>query len=144
MEIQRHPEREAILIELFKSAPICITTGMGLHYNEEGQAVFTMPYNPGFDHALGGIHGGIIATMIDNAGWFTLAPHFDTWIATVEFQTRLLNHVSGEGLQAKGEIIRLGKRISIAEMEVRTSEGKLIAVGTGTFTNTSVPLEIPK
>ena len=51
--------------------------------------------------------------MLDNAGWFTAAVHYDSWIATVEFETRLLEHVQAEELIATGEIVRLGKRITV-------------------------------
>ncbi len=85
----------------------------------------------------------MLATLLDNAGWFTSAPAFETWIATVEFTTRLLEPVSRAGLRSIGRVIRLGKSISTAEMEVRTPDGKLIAIGSGTFAATSVPFHIP-
>ena len=31
----------------------------------------------------------VIATLLDNAGWFTAAVEYDTWIATVELTVRL-------------------------------------------------------
>jgi uncharacterized protein (TIGR00369 family) len=100
-----------------------------------------MPYNPNFDHALHQVHGGLIALMIDNAGWFTVAPHFDHWVATVEFSTRLHEPVEKQTLISTGNIIRLGKRISSCEMEVKTSEGSLVATGSGSFLVTTVPFK---
>ena len=109
-------------------------------YTKDGYARFDQPYNPDFDHALNGIHGGVIATMLDNAGWFTVAPYYDTWIATVEFNVRLLEHVQAEDLFSVGKIIKQGKRITVAEMQVRTMANRLIAVGTGSFTPTSAKI----
>jgi uncharacterized protein (TIGR00369 family) len=131
-------ERQEKLTQLFHGAPIAKTTGMRLRYNEDGQAIFEMPYHPGFDHALHQVHGGLIATMIDNAGWFTVAPHFDRWVATVEFSTRLHEPVEKETLISIGRIIRLGKRLVSCEMQVKTLQNRLIATGSGTFTVTSV------
>jgi uncharacterized protein (TIGR00369 family) len=128
-------------IDLFHGAPIAKTTGMRLSYNDAGQAIFTMPYNPNFDHALHQVHGGLIATMIDNAGWFTAAPHFDHWVATVEFTTRLHEPVEKETLISTGRIIRLGKRLTSCEMEVKTPKGQLIATGSGTFLVTTFPFK---
>jgi len=127
------------LIALFNSAPIIQSFGMKLSYDEAGRALVRLPFNPNFDHAFHQIHGGVMATMLDTAGWFTAAPHFDNWIATVEFQTRLLEPVEKVDLVAAGRIVRLGKRIAVCEMEVRTAAEKLIALGAGTFTATSVP-----
>ena len=135
-------KRREEIIKLFDTAPIKHVYGMELSYDNQGNAVFDLPYNSKFDHAMGGTHGGAIATLLDNAGWFTLAPHFDHWIATVEFSTRLLAPVSQSHLRAIGKIIRLGKKISVAEMKVTTDKEDLIACGSGTFMVTSVPFQL--
>ena len=131
-------KKQRELIDLFGRAPIRKLFGMSLSYDEEGRARFDLPYNPQLDHALGGTHGGAIATLLDNAGWFTVAPHFDTWIVTVEFGVKLIEPVQEEDLYSLGRMIRAGGRIAFAEMEVRTAKGRLIATGTGTFSATSV------
>jgi acyl-coenzyme A thioesterase PaaI-like protein len=59
----------------------------------------------------------------------------------VEFQTRLLEPVSGEKLIARGQVVRTGTSLAIAEADVRTAEGRLMAGETGTFAVTSVPIE---
>ena len=135
-------QRQHELIKLFNSAPIKQTTGMNLSYDENGSAIFEMPYNPSLNNGLGIIHGGVISILLDNAGWFTVAPHFDKWVATAELQARLLEPVEKIDLYSKGFILRAGKRIVMAQMEVRTKDEKLIAVGSGTFVVTSV--QMPK
>jgi uncharacterized protein (TIGR00369 family) len=127
------------IIKLASNAPIVRTYGMSLSYDAEGRAVWEMPYNSNFDHAAGGIHGGVFATLLDNAGWFTVAPYFENWISTIEYETRLLEHVEKEDLKAVGEIVKLGKRISFAEMKIWSGSGKLVATGSGSFTTTQVP-----
>ncbi|TNF70660.1 MAG: PaaI family thioesterase [Acidobacteria bacterium] len=141
MEKDQVEERRQKIIELTHSAPIIASLGSRLSYNETGEAVWDMPYHPGFDHALEGVHGGVFATLLDNAGWFTVAPHYDTWIATVEFQVRLLEHVQKRDLQAVGHLIKLGKRLATTRMEVLTADdGKIVAMGSGTFAPTSVKI----
>ncbi len=81
--------------------------------------------------------------MIDSAGWFTIAQYFENWIATVEFSTRLLDFSKDDELIATGHLARLGKRMSTATMEVVTkTDGRLIAIGSGTYSLTSVPLSV--
>jgi len=133
-------ENQKKLIEMVKTAPVIQTFGMSLSYNDDNQAIWDMPYDPKFDHAAGGIHGGIYATLLDNAGWFTVCPQYGFWVATVEYQTRLLEHVEGEALQSIGKIVRLGKRLATAQMELRTKAGRLVAIGSATFSVTSLPL----
>lgn len=130
---QRRSQLEALFNE---RAPIARLFGMRLAYEGEA-AVFHMPYNPDLDHALGQTHGGAVATLLDNAGWFTAAPYFDRWIATVELSVRLHEPVARQELTARGRIVRRGKRIVSAEMEVRGEQAQLIATGSGTFTVTS-------
>lgn len=134
-------KRMGRLIAFFGKAPIKKAFGMDFSYKEKGEAVFVMPYNPNLNHALGGIHGGIISTLLDNAGWFTAAPHYETWIATVDLNIQLLDHAKETGLTARGILIRTGKRLAMTRMEVHTDEGKLVATATGTFSVTSVPID---
>lgn len=136
---EEQKKRQDSLVALFGKAPIKKSMGMSVHYDEKGRAIFAMPYNPNFDHALEGVHGGVYATLLDNAGWFTVAPQFETWIVTIEFHVRLLQPVEREDLWSRGEIIRLGKRITFAEMSVWTKDERLIATGSGTFAPTSRP-----
>jgi uncharacterized protein (TIGR00369 family) len=131
-------QRESQLIALFGRAPIKRSTGMELSYSADGRAVFDLPHNPDLEHALHDTHGGVIAMLLDNAGWFTVARDYDTWVATVEMQMRILEPAKRENLRAMGRVIRTGKRISVAEMEVRSESGRLVAIGSGTFSVTSM------
>lgn len=113
---------------------------MVLSYEGE-RAVLDLPYNSGFDHAAGAIHGGVFATLLDNAGWFAAAQRYEEWIVTVEFTTRLLETAAEEDLRAEGWIVRAGRRVAVAGMEVRAAGGRLVATGSGTFVTTGKPLE---
>ena len=99
-------KRTAELIRLFEErAPIARFFGMHLSYNEEGGAVVDLPYNPNLDHALGGVHGGVYATMLDTAGWFTAAATTDRscWAPTSGFTVHLLQPVQRAPLRSLGE-----------------------------------------
>jgi len=133
-------ERRDLLVRLFDRAPIKHALGMDLHYDAEGCAIFDLPYNPNFDHFLGGIHGGVIATLLDNAGWFTAAAYYPNWVSTIEFHVRLLEWAAKEALTSRGWIVRRGGRIAVAEMEVCAAGGRKVATGSGTFIMTEKPL----
>ena len=132
------------LVALFSEAPIKRTLGMNLSFNDRNESVFELPYNPEFNRGLGDTHGGIIATLLDNAGWFAAAVHYDSWIATVEMQVRLLEPAKREPLRAVGRVLRVGQSLAVAEMEARTLTGRLVASGSGTFTVTSLDMEKEK
>ena len=126
-------ERRQALADLFGRAPIKRTFGMELSFDEQDGAVFELPHNPDLEHAERDTHGGVIATLLDNAGWFTAAVPYDTWIVTAEMQMRLLEPARREDLRATGRLVRAGGSIAVAEMEVRTVAGRLVATGSGTF-----------
>jgi len=122
------------LIELFRGVPIARYFGMILSYDEQGHAHLNLPYNPNLDHAGKGIHGGVMATLLDNAGWFAVAAKKEgVLVVTSEFTVHLLCPVKESELHAEGWVVKSGKRISVAEMRVSASDGELIAIGTGTY-----------
>jgi len=122
------------LIDLFREAPIAKLFGMTLSYDGQGVARVDLPYNPDLDHAMKGVHGGVLATLVDSAGWFAVAAlNEGVWVATSEFKIHLLNPVSETGVYAEGRVVKSGKRVSVAEMWASDSSGKLVAIGTGTF-----------
>lgn len=131
-------QRADMLKAFFAEAPMKATFGMTLSYNEEGDAHFEMPFKEALCHAMKDTHGGAIATLIDNAGWFTAATRYEYWISTSEMSVRLHEPAHQEDLYATGRIVRAGKRMCSTTMEVRTTGGRLIATGAGTFIVSSI------
>jgi uncharacterized protein (TIGR00369 family) len=130
-------ERIAELLHMFNEvAPIARTFGMRLSYDDKGQAIVDLPYNADLDHALGGVHGGVYATLLDTAGWFTAAAAHDVdcWLATAEMSIHFLAPAQGTSLRAGGRLIKQGKRQDVAEMHLYDGEGRLVGHATGTFT----------
>jgi uncharacterized protein (TIGR00369 family) len=124
---------------MFHRANFLAHLGAAITFDDLLQAVVTLPFKPELEHAMGGVHGGVLATLIDAAAWCAAAVHYPSWIATVEFDTRLLEPVIAEDLVAVGRVVRAGKRIAVAEAEVRTTTGRLVAVGTATLSATRLP-----
>lgn len=130
------PERIAQLLHMFNEvAPIARTFGMKLSYGEEGRAIVDLAYNPGLDHALDGVHGGVYATLLDTAGWFTAAAAHDVgcWLATSEMSIHFLLPVERSALRAVGHMLKRGNRQDIVEMLLYDGEGRLVGHATGTF-----------
>jgi uncharacterized protein (TIGR00369 family) len=126
---------DELLHKFNEMAPIARTFGMRLSYTADGNAVVELPYNPSLDHFLGGVHGGVYATLLDIAGWFTAAAHHDVsyWLATAEMSIHFLEPVQATSLRAVGRLIKSGKRQDIAEMHLYDGENRLVGHATGTF-----------
>jgi len=124
------------LMKLFnEEAPIARAFGMKLSFTEDKRAIIDLPYNPNLDRARGGIHGGVYATLLDNAGWFTAAVFRDDprFLVTSELTIHFLEAAKGVGIRAVGKLIKHGKRQDVVEAHLFDENGKLIGHAVGTF-----------
>ena len=129
-------EREEELLTLFNGrAPIARLFGMRLSYAEQGEAVIDLPYNPDLDHALGSVHGGVYATLLDSAGWFAAAAghELNSWMATSEMSIHFLRSATHTALRSVGRVFKAGKRQDVVEMFLYDELDTLIGHATGTF-----------
>ena len=126
-------KRQQELLELFNTGRIPKFFGFTLSFDEQGHAHVDLPYNPNLDQPCG-IHGGIIATLLDTAGWFAVAAQSKTiLVITSELSIHFLNPAQECDLHAEGWVVKAGKRTLIGEMRVSKSDGEVAAIGTGTF-----------
>ena len=118
-----------------EEVPIARYFGMTLAFDDEGRAVVNLPHNPNLDHALGAVHGGVYATMMDIAGWFTAAGARDElcWLVTSDLSIRFLKPVVRMSLRAVGQMIKSGKRQDVVEMRLYDGESSLVGHAVGTF-----------
>lgn len=117
-----------------EQAPIARYFGMRLSFTDEGNAVIDLPYNSNLDHALGGIHGGVYATMLDTAAWFTAAVReLSCWVTTSELSVHFLEPAERTSLRAVGRLVKSGKRQDIAEAHLYDEQDRLIGHAVGTF-----------
>ncbi|MDW7709462.1 MAG: PaaI family thioesterase [Deferrisomatales bacterium] len=129
-------QRRAELLRSFNQiAPIARTFGMRLSFTDDDRAVVDLPYNPGLDHAMGGVHGGVYAALLDTAGWFAAAvAHGESsWIATSEMSIHFLKPSARTDLRAEGRILKRGKRQDVVEMHLYDGAEDLVGHGTGTM-----------
>ncbi len=124
-----------LLVMFNQNARLARTFGMTLSFNDDRQAIITLPYNPGLDHGLEGVHGGVYMTLLDTAAWFTsAASHAESvWVATSEISVHLLKPVYRKALRAVGRMIQSGKRLDIAEAHLYDEDDRLVGHGVGTF-----------
>ncbi|MEW5920003.1 MAG: PaaI family thioesterase [Bacillota bacterium] len=123
------------ILNFAEKSPIARLFGMKLSFDQAGNAIVDLPYNPDLDHSQGGIHGGVYATLLDTAGWFAAAIVHDTdcWVATAELSFHLLEPVKQTSLRAVGRLLKAGKRQNVSEMFLYDAKGHLVGHATGTF-----------
>lgn len=84
---------------------------------------------------FGIVHGGVIATMIDTATFWSgfLRLPEDTGLVNVDLKLNYLQSVTMGRLTATGTCLRPGRRISYAEASVFDEDKNLVAHGTSTL-----------
>lgn len=134
-------QRRAYLQQRQGRSRISRTLGFVLRYDEEGRAEMDLPYDPVSTNGVGAVHGGIVGALIDAAGWYAAAQHYDTWVGTIEYKVHLLQGIVDTDLKAIARVVRQGKRLASTEVEVVTPDGRRVALGSTTCAVTSRPYE---
>jgi len=102
---------------------------------ELGQGTAQASWTVG-DHYVGWsdkAHGGIIATLLDEVMAWAPSSH-DAWAVTAEMAVRFRSPaIPGEALTARGWVTDSRRRIYRVAGEVRASDGRLVAEGTGRY-----------
>lgn len=92
------------------------------------------------ENASGGVHGGLIATMLDSAMGSACRDEMgeDVTVVTVQLSVTYLNGAEpGDELEASATVKKASKNLCLVDAEVRraggTGEDDLIAQGQATF-----------
>jgi uncharacterized protein (TIGR00369 family) len=102
---------------------------------ETGTVVIRLPYSPTFRRAADSayIHGGVIAALIDMAAHAAVAVQTGRMAPTVDLRIDYLRPAPGSDLIATARVLRLGRAIARADVEVAGPGTQPYAVGRGTF-----------
>ena len=83
--------------------------------------------------AIGSAHGGVLASLIDLTGLYTLLSQGTGAKATADLRVDYHRPATSGPLVASGKIIKIGKTISVAETRVYGPTGNLLASGRGAY-----------
>ena len=107
------------------------------HDKAAGTASFRLPYDPKYrrtDKEPTGYHGGVIATVIDVAGDFVVAIKCNgVGIPTINLAIDYLRSADAIDLIIHARVRRAGRTIAVVDIDVEDDDGRLIAIGRGTY-----------
>lgn len=118
------------------AGPIMDTLAFRLAEVGEGRAVFVCEPAEFVYNAIGSVHGGIPATLIDSAAScavHTLLPA-GTGYTTINLSIDMIKAITDAvgPLHCEGRVVRAGTRIAVADAELKGVDGTLYARGTAT------------
>jgi uncharacterized protein (TIGR00369 family) len=105
-----------------------------------GTVTMTMPMRP--ELARGGpgaaqmFHGGPVASFIDTVGDFAVAAAVGGGVPTMNFRVDYLRPSVGAALTATATARRIGRSVAVVDIDVFDAEGRLCAIGRGTYSTT--------
>ncbi len=115
--------------------------GLVLEREGAGEVVIRLPFRPEFLRAddSDSLHGGITAGLIDIAGAYAMVTHFKVGVATIDLRIDFLRPARATDLLATGRVVKAGRRVSVADIEVTDAAGTLVAVGRGLYASPETP-----
>ena len=100
-----------------------------------GTVTIRLPYREEFRRApdAPGYHGGVIAALIDLAGHAAVAVTVGRMVPTIDLRIDFLRAAAGGDLTARGKLLRAGRSIARADVEILDDTNNVVAVGRGTY-----------
>ena len=100
---------------------------------EPGRSTISIDVEEIHLNGAGTLHGGVYASLIDNAMGLSVLALVGVRTATVEMNVHFLGAVNQGRIVCESEVLHRTRRTATAEAKVRDSEGNLVALGTGAF-----------
>ena len=81
------------------------------------------------------LHGGVIATVADEAAWHALIHAYKDKrpMTTTELKVNYLRPIVGKKMSARAYVVRAGKTLGVTRVDVFDSERRLAAVSIVTY-----------
>lgn len=114
--------------------PVGKLLGMRLVEVAAGEAHFELDADERHTNPMGTLHGGILCDIADAAMGIAFASTLEEGesFATLELKINFLKPVWKTRLRARGQVVKRGQRVGMAECDVKNSEGELVARATCT------------
>lgn len=122
---------------IFDRSPFIGFMGMRAVAVDHERKTFTarMPLRPEIERRTGTqqFHGGPIASFIDVVGDFAIGMLVGGGVPTMNLRIDYLVPAVGSHLDAIATVRRAGKTVAVVDIDVFNPDGKLVAVGRGTY-----------
>jgi len=124
---------------LFDASPFISFLGLQVVKtdHDQGEIQVRMPLRPELERRRGTkqFHGGPIASFIDTVGDFAIGMAVGGGVPTMNLRIDYLRPATGDSLLGIARVRRAGKTAAVIDVDVTDEQGRLVAVGRGTYSS---------
>lgn len=119
----------------FDHSPFMRFLGPELVRAAKGVVEVRLPFREEFLRRDGSdwLHGGVISALADIVGDYAVITEVGTGVPTIDLRVDYLRPARRGDLMATGRTVRVGRTVSVADVEIRDAGGALVAVGRGVY-----------
>lgn len=119
----------------FDDSPYMRFLGLTLERADKGVVEIRLPFREEFLRQDGSdwLHGGVVSALIDIAGDYAVITEVGAGVPTIDMRVDYLRPARRGDLMATARTVRVGRTVSVADVEVRDAGGTLIAVGRAVY-----------
>jgi uncharacterized protein (TIGR00369 family) len=115
----------------FGHSPFMRFLGLVVIRAEKGVVEIRLPYREEFLRHDGSdwLHGGVVSALVDIAGDYAVITETAPGVPTIDMRVDYLSPARRGDLTALARTVRVGRTVSVADVEIRDSMGTLVTVG---------------
>lgn len=102
---------------------------MGFQVDEGKPGRVKVQVKPEFFQHQGFVHGGVMSALVDSAGAWAFIQQYGEGLRTINLAVQYLSPVDAANLLADAQLVRVGQRIVIVAVEVKTALVGPVATG---------------
>ncbi len=109
--------------------------GLKLIRAEDGLVEISLPFREEFLRSDDSdwLHGGVVSALIDIAGDYAIVTKTGVGVPTIDLRIDYLRPARRGDLVAVAHTNKVGRTIGFADVEIRDTDGELVAIGRGVY-----------
>lgn len=130
----------------FDHSPFMRFLGLEMVRAEKGVVEIRLPFRDEFlrHDDSDWLHGGVVSALADIAGDYAVITETGTGVPTIDMRVDYLRPARRGDLTALARTVRVGRTVSVADVEIRDGAGTLVAVGRACYASPRPPADAPK
>ena len=119
--------------------------GLEIIAAEKGSVEIRLPFREEFLRTDGSdwLHGGVVSALADIAGDYAVITETAPGVPTIDMRVDYLRPARRGDLPRSARTVRVGRTVSVADVEIRDSSGTLVAVGRACYASPRPAKEEP-